>query len=420
MKNKYLYGIGMILTFLIVSMPFCFAAEMSLTYDANGNLVTGDGKYRTYNSLNQLWRVYNGSNSSGILLEEYMYHPVEERVWTKKTYNTTGTLIETVYYVNQNRIIITNLTGTFNYTYVYHEGQLVAQINPDGSKYFIHSDSKGSNTVITNSSGKIIENSSYSPFGEILTSGNNSRYGYEGKEYDSKIGDMDFNARKYNPSTGLFSSPDTLIQNVYDPQSLNRYTFERGNPYKTVDPTGHGDDSVNQEDAEQVIESFINMEEKVGNNNEAQDISDYQYVQLYDEWCSTYVCEKQNTNDNPTYAFQGVYTAAGFEYGDVLKDSSQARKMDAAKLELWSRLKNTNPQITGSTPTQKAPDIDTVLSQQVNLIIQQGKSDTLPTWAIALYVKNSPNYRETVHDLNKNSGCTSVYNEKRGGYDYKC
>ena len=32
-------------------------------------------------------------------------------------------------------------------------------------------------------------------------------------------------------------TPDTLIPNVYDPQSLNRYMFERGNPYGKTDPT---------------------------------------------------------------------------------------------------------------------------------------------------------------------------------------
>ncbi|MCK5282202.1 MAG: hypothetical protein KAK00_02235 [Nanoarchaeota archaeon] len=51
-----------------------------MTYDSNVNLVTGDGFYREYNSLNQLWKVYNGSNSSGNLLQSYVYHPVEERV----------------------------------------------------------------------------------------------------------------------------------------------------------------------------------------------------------------------------------------------------------------------------------------------------------------------------------------------------
>ncbi|MGV8150930.1 MAG: hypothetical protein ACP5NV_04330 [Candidatus Woesearchaeota archaeon] len=33
--------------------------------------------------------------------------------------------------------------------------------------------------------------------------------------------------------------PDTIIQNVYDPQMLNRYAFEKNNPYKNTDPTGH-------------------------------------------------------------------------------------------------------------------------------------------------------------------------------------
>lgn len=46
-----------------------------------------------------------------------------------------------------------------------------------------------------------------------------------------------------NPSWGLFLQPDTLIPNTYDPQSLNRYMFERGNPYKNVDPTGHKPES---------------------------------------------------------------------------------------------------------------------------------------------------------------------------------
>jgi len=122
---------------------------------------------------------------------------------------------------------------------VKHEGQLVAQLNPDGSKLYIHSDHEGSSTVITNSSGNIIENTTYSPFGEVLSGGTASRFDSEGKEFDSVVGDYDFNFRKMNPSWGFFLQPDTLIPNVYDPQSLNRYMFERGNPYGKTDPTGH-------------------------------------------------------------------------------------------------------------------------------------------------------------------------------------
>ncbi len=132
-----------------------------------------------------------------------------------------------------------NFSGSYDFTYVKHEGQLVAQLNPDGTKLYVHGDHEGSSTVITNSSGQIIENTTYSPFGEVLSGGTASRFDSEGKEFDSVVGDYDFNFRKMNPSWGIFLQPDTLIQNVYDPQSLNRYMFERGNPYGKTDPTGH-------------------------------------------------------------------------------------------------------------------------------------------------------------------------------------
>ena len=74
------------LVLLVVMLPVCFADSLSLTYDKNGNLVTGDGFYRIYNSLNQLWKVYNGSDTS-LLLQEYTMHPVEERVLVKNVIN---------------------------------------------------------------------------------------------------------------------------------------------------------------------------------------------------------------------------------------------------------------------------------------------------------------------------------------------
>jgi hypothetical protein len=77
MNQTRLYTIVAFMLFLIVSLPICFAQEINLVYDKNGNLLYGDGKYRVYNSLNQLWKVYNNSNTS-VLLETFDYHPVEE------------------------------------------------------------------------------------------------------------------------------------------------------------------------------------------------------------------------------------------------------------------------------------------------------------------------------------------------------
>jgi len=239
MSISKLKGIAVFMVMLIMMIPIVHASELNLVYDANGNLVTGDGKYREYNSLNQLVRLRNGSTSTDPISEEYVHDPVAERILLKQVYNSSGQVSERVYYVDENFVRVVNATGSYDFTYVKHEGQLVAQLNPDGTKLYMHDDLEGSTSAITNESGQIIENTTYSPFGEILTGGAVSRFDSEGKEFDSVVGDNDFNFRKMNPSWGIFLQPDTLISNVYDPQSLNRYMFERGNPYKNKDPTGH-------------------------------------------------------------------------------------------------------------------------------------------------------------------------------------
>ena len=209
---------------LIVSLPVVFSYENNLIYDGNGNLVTGDSYYREYNGFGQLIRIRNGNLSTGNITEEFVWHPVEEKILQKKVYFNNGTLKERVYYINQNYIVVKNSSGNFNETYVYQDNALAAQITTDGNKQAIHNDNKGSNNLVTDANGTVVENNYYSPFGEALTT-TSSRFTYEMKEYDNAVQDVDFHFRKYKPQWGKFTQPDTLIQNVYDPQSLNRYAF---------------------------------------------------------------------------------------------------------------------------------------------------------------------------------------------------
>ena len=225
-------AVAVFMIFLIISMPIVFATEINIQTDANGNIVTDGTTYREYNSLNQLIRIRNGSTNSSPMLEEYEFHPTQEKIYKKKIYNSTGQVAETVIYFTNTFIRVKNVSGTFDYTYVRHDGQLVAQLNPDGSKLYMHADHEGSTSIITNQSGQIVENTTYSPYGEILSGGTVSRFDSEGKEFSSVTGDYDFNFRKFCVQFGIFCQPDTLIPNVYDPQSLNRYMFERWNPYE--------------------------------------------------------------------------------------------------------------------------------------------------------------------------------------------
>jgi hypothetical protein len=135
------------LAILFILLPIAHAATQSLTYDANGNLVSGDGKYRVYNNLNRLVALYSGNDTSGALLQAYTYHPTEERILTKKTYATNGTLLETVVYASDEFTQVTNASGTFNTTYIHANNQQLAQILPNGSAQYTLGDNEGSTSV---------------------------------------------------------------------------------------------------------------------------------------------------------------------------------------------------------------------------------------------------------------------------------
>ena len=149
------------------------------------------------------------------------------------------TLNTTTYTPFKEFMMIVNDSGTYNYTYIYDESVLVARINPNGDKWFYHSDHLGSTTLITNESGDIVENTFYLPYGGIDSGGTQEIKLYEGKELDSGTGQYYYGARYYDPEKRIFIQPDSIIPNIYDPQQLNIYAFERNNPYTYIDPTGN-------------------------------------------------------------------------------------------------------------------------------------------------------------------------------------
>lgn len=83
MKKLWAYFI----TFLIVSLPLCFATEISYSYDTNGNLIQDESSYYDYNGFDQLVRVRLG-NSTGTIVSEYWYDHEGNRILTIDFYFT--------------------------------------------------------------------------------------------------------------------------------------------------------------------------------------------------------------------------------------------------------------------------------------------------------------------------------------------
>lgn len=228
---------ALFLSVIIVSLPVCNAASLSLQYDQNGNLVTGDGLFREYNCLNQLVRVRNGSSNTSQLLVSFSYDPLQERVAVKTEYNHDGSVKETTYYFSEDFIRVVNASGTFDSEYVFLGSQQVAQINPDNSRIYIHADHLGSSMTTTNEAGAVLDNTTYTPYGDVVHGGNTTRYDYTAQEYDATTQDYDYHARRYKPQWGIFTQPDTVMR-PYTPQNLNRFSYVNNNPYVYIDPTG--------------------------------------------------------------------------------------------------------------------------------------------------------------------------------------
>jgi len=226
--------ISLVCMILVILSPFVSAAEIShnLNYDENGNLIN-DNKYNyEYNSPNQLVKI---SDDNGVIAE-YFYDHNDNRI-KKIEFFEDGTN-STTYYIDDNFVTVINSSGVYNTIYYYQGGVLVGKKDYSGEKYFYHPDHLGSTNIVTNEVGETVEETDYLPFGEVLLGGE-SRYLFTGQEKDKGTSLMYYGARYYSPFLRRFTQPDTIIQDVYDPQTLNRYAYVRNNPVNRVDPSGH-------------------------------------------------------------------------------------------------------------------------------------------------------------------------------------
>jgi RHS repeat-associated protein len=237
----------LLLIFALFSSSFATPASDTFTYDANGNMINGSGFIFVYNDANQLVKIINESNSS--IVAEYFYDTNSQRV--KKLEGNV-----TTYYIGD--YVETKVDGSSvdNTSYYFANNERVGRKDPDGSNFYYHGDHLGSTSVVTDESGAQSEKVNYYPYGSLKERiGEGSTYLFTDQEFDSESGLYYYDARYYNPELTRFTQPDTIMQDVYNPQNLNKYAYVLNNPLKYTDPTGHG---VNLA-IEHIIESAKNL-----------------------------------------------------------------------------------------------------------------------------------------------------------------
>jgi RHS repeat-associated protein len=124
--------------------------------------------------------------------------------------------------------------------YYYHGDQRIAMRQGD-VVYFIHGDHLGSTSLTTDQSGAPVAETRYLPYGEErwMSGGAVSDYTFTGQRAESYIKLVEMGARWYDPQMGRWISPDSIIPNPANPQSLNRYTYSYNNPVRYYDSDGH-------------------------------------------------------------------------------------------------------------------------------------------------------------------------------------
>ncbi len=129
------------------------------------------------------------------------------------------------------------MSGTRYYTI---GGQTVAARTSNGDVQYLAGDQQGTDTLAIDYATLAVTRRYYDPYGNPIGTPPSSwpgTKGFVGGTTDTATGLTNLGAREYNPATGTFISPDSLIS-PYDPQDLNAYAYATDNPSTDSDPSG--------------------------------------------------------------------------------------------------------------------------------------------------------------------------------------
>ena len=191
----------------------------NLTYDANGNLLSGPNlggsgtRSFTWNADNQPTSI-----TSGGVTEQYVYDADGERIS-----RTRGGV--TTYYLG-GLAEVDGSNGTVRHLYTFN-GQVVAQreliVGKTNTLLYLHGDHLGSVSLATDSAGAVASSQEFKPWGEVRSgSVAQTTRTYTGQQLDG-TGLLYYHARYYDPVLARFVSADDDVANRFQPQALNRY-----------------------------------------------------------------------------------------------------------------------------------------------------------------------------------------------------
>ncbi len=188
------------------------------TWDNNGNLLNDGTSAYTYDQANRIKTLTQGTNNYA-----FAYNGVSDRI--SQTVGVTQTR-----YTLDPAAGLTQVLSDGTATYLYGLGRIAQQ--QTNMQYF-GADGLGSVRQMYNSSGQIVYNKRYDPFGNTISQSGvgTSNYGFTG-EWTDATGLEYLRARYYAPGQGRFVTKDPSGIEV------NLFLYASANPTNRTDPTG--------------------------------------------------------------------------------------------------------------------------------------------------------------------------------------
>ncbi len=191
----------------------------------------------TYNDNNDRSAMFYGSLDATILPK---HRP------NRKFYSADGTM----------EIKITP-SGTEFITYIGGDGYAAPVVykktfntagNAQEQMLYLHRDYQGSIVAITDANAAVLEKRLFDAWGSLISVQNGTGValtgltvldrGYTGHEHLQSVALINMNGRIYDPKLHRFLQPDNYIQDPFDTQNYNRYSYVLNNPLKYTDPDG--------------------------------------------------------------------------------------------------------------------------------------------------------------------------------------
>ena len=237
-------------------------------YDANGNMISGDGRILTYSYFDKPTVITKGGYTS-----RFKYNASRD-LYYRKDSNAQG-VTKTTYVggLYEKRVLPNSQTEERHYiggvAVITIKDRTATRAGTREERY-LHKDHLGSTTVITDESANIVEQFSFDPWGKrrapnlqrlidqlgdwtTLTaleksnltisasrlSSSVTNRGFTGHEQLDGVGLIHMGGRVYDAEIGRFIQADPFVQDPSNLQALNRYSYVQNNPLSYTDPSGY-------------------------------------------------------------------------------------------------------------------------------------------------------------------------------------